>query len=185
MEKIPTLFLRNPDNMTLVKQEVNPDAMWVLEGYGIPTRKKDGTNVRVTVKDQECIHIEKRRNPTRTEKANGAEPGYIDAHRNDPADKHLIAACDETNYIGWPDGVYSCEALGPKIQGGVEFGLPVLYPFTLVPEVLREDPRTYSEIRNFLARNEMEGIVWHHEDGRMAKIKRRDFGLPWPPVKQK
>ena len=184
MKKIPTLFIRNPNNMKLVTQLVDPDAAWVLEGHGTPTRKKDGTNVRVTIRDEQCMHIEKRRNPTREEKASGAEPGYVDAHRSDPADKHIIAACDETNYIGWPDGVYPCEALGPKIQGGVESGLsPMLYPFTLAPEVLRENPRTYSEIRDFLARNEIEGIVWHHEDGRMAKIKRKDFGLPWP-VKQ-
>ena len=31
-----------------------------------------------------------------------------------------------------------------------------------------------------IARN-IEGIVWHHPDGRMVKIKARDFGLPWPP----
>lgn len=24
-----------------------------------------------------------------------------------------------------------------------------------------------------------EGLVWHHPDGRMAKVKRTDFGLPW------
>ena len=29
-------------------------------------------------------------------------------------------------------------------------------------------------------RLDIEGIVWHHPDGRMAKIKRRDFGLSWP-----
>ena len=27
---------------------------------------------------------------------------------------------------------------------------------------------------------EIEGVVWHHPDGRMAKVKRRDFGLVWP-----
>lgn len=26
----------------------------------------------------------------------------------------------------------------------------------------------------------LEGIVWHHPDGRMVKIKARDFGIPWP-----
>ena len=30
-----------------------------------------------------------------------------------------------------------------------------------------------------------EGIVWHHPDGRRAKIKRRDFGHPWPLNEQK
>ena len=31
----------------------------------------------------------------------------------------------------------------------------------------------------------IEGIVWHHPDGRMAKIKARDFGIQWPPKKVK
>lgn len=30
-----------------------------------------------------------------------------------------------------------------------------------------------------LVENVIEGLVWHHDDGRMAKIKRRDFGLKW------
>ena len=28
---------------------------------------------------------------------------------------------------------------------------------------------------------QIEGIVWHHPDGRMAKIKASDFGFEWPP----
>jgi hypothetical protein len=31
-----------------------------------------------------------------------------------------------------------------------------------------------------MSRPYMEGVVWYHEDGRMVKIKRRDFGLKWP-----
>jgi hypothetical protein len=30
----------------------------------------------------------------------------------------------------------------------------------------------------------VEGIVWHHPDGRMAKLKRSDFGYPWPLSKE-
>lgn len=182
MEKIPTLFVRNPDNMKLVTREVNPDAAWVLAGEGVPTVKKDGTNVRVTVVSEKVTFVEKRRNPTREEKANGAEPGYVEARRDDPADRHIFAAVDNTHYIGWPDGAWPCEALGPKIQGGVESPYPVLYPFALAPISLPswENPRTWGELLDYLGTHEFEGIVWHHPDGRMAKIKRRDFGLPWP-----
>jgi hypothetical protein len=31
-----------------------------------------------------------------------------------------------------------------------------------------------------LAGKDIEGIVWHHSDGRMAKIKLRDFGHKRP-----
>lgn len=37
----------------------------------------------------------------------------------------------------------------------------------------------FDAIKEFLKRNYIEGIVWHHFDGRMAKIKRTDFGLEW------
>lgn len=183
MEKIPTLFLRNPENMKLVTREVNPDAAWVLEGYGTPTVKKDGTNVRVTVLDGVCIAVEKRRNPTREEKANGAEPGYVEAHRDDPQDRHIFAAVDATNFYNWPDGKFPCEALGPKIQGGVESSLPCLYAFSISYSVfvLTDNPRTFAELQEYLSTHPIEGIVWHDEENhRYAKIKRRDFGLKWP-----
>jgi hypothetical protein len=30
--------------------------------------------------------------------------------------------------------------------------------------------------------NPIEGLVFHHPDGRMAKIRRDDFGFAWPPA---
>lgn len=187
MEKIPTLFLRNPDNMTLVTQEVNPDAAWVLEGYGTPTVKKDGTNIRVTVQSGQCIHVEKRRNPTREEKATGVEPGYVDASRDNPSDKHIFSAVDATRFHDWPDGAWSCEALGPKIQGGADGSVPWLYNFSVEPEyILVQDIRTFKDIQEYLAEHEIEGIVWHDRvHNRFAKIKRKDFGLKWPVYTRK
>ena len=42
-------------------------------------------------------------------------------------------------------------------------------------------PWHYGGIRDYLADTPVEGIVWHHhQDGRMAKIKARDFGIRWP-----
>lgn len=181
MEKIPTLFVRDPQNMKLVTREVNPDAAWVFTANVVPTVKKDGTNIRVTVEDGTCVHVEKRRNPTREEKAAGAEPGYVDASRNDPADKHIFAAVDATDFTIYPRGMWPCEALGPKIQGGVESKTPCLYPFSFKPEVLNHIDITFDAIKAFLEQHEIEGIVWqdvHHY--RAVKIKRRDFNLPWP-----
>ena len=45
-----------------------------------------------------------------------------------------------------------------------------------------EPPRTFAELRRWLAGQDIEGLVWHHPDGRMAKIKRRDFGLERVPT---
>lgn len=186
MEKIPTLFIRNPDNMKLVTHEVNPDAAWVLTTSAMPTVKKDGTNILVVVERGACIDVQKRRNPTREEKALGQEPGYVATNRNDPQDKHIFAAVDATDFSAWPDGSWSCEALGPKIQGGVESNVPCLYPFSWRPEWIETGiALTYDTIKAYLEKHEIEGIVWHEQNGlRACKVKRRDFGLAWP-VKRK
>lgn len=183
MQKIPTLFVRNPTDMARVLPEITPDAAWVLAGEGVPTRKRDGTNVRVTVRTGKVEMLEKRRNPSREERAAGAEPGYVQAEPSDPSDKHIFAAVEATDLSWCPDGAWSCEALGPKIQGGVEGVPPMLYMFLQRPDVLSDCTRTFEGIRDFLAANVLEGIVWHHPDGRFAKIKRRDFGFRWPDRK--
>lgn len=43
MKKIISLFKRNYDGDSLVRDEVVPGAEWVLEGEGVATRKWDGT----------------------------------------------------------------------------------------------------------------------------------------------
>ena len=43
--------------------------------------------------------------------------------------------------------------------------------------VLADAPRTFVALRDYLQRHDIEGIVWHHPDGRMVKIKGKDFGL--------
>lgn len=198
MQKIPTLFLRDTENMALVTREVNPEAAWVLAGEGTPTIKRDGTNVRIDVQGEWIraateakkqfvmtrVVVWKRRNPTREEKEAGAEPGYVLASRDEPSDKHIFAAVDAedaaTHFRGWPEGQWPCEALGPKIQGGVESDVPCLYTFSWKPIYLGLNPRNFDYIKETLRDLDIEGIVWHHPDGRAAKVKRRDFGFAWP-----
>src|SRR5262245_3644744 len=79
VQKIPTLFIRDPKDMSRVLRDVTPGAEWVLQGEGVPTRKRDGTNVRITVRGGKVEMVEKRRNPSREERAAGAEPGYVQA----------------------------------------------------------------------------------------------------------
>jgi hypothetical protein len=181
VNKIPTLFVRDPQDMSRVTREVTSGCEWVLDGVGWATRKYDGTNVRVTVRDGAFVKLEKRRNPTREEKAAGAEPGYVDAEPSGPDDKHIFAAVNATDFTGWPDGSWPCEALGPKIQGGAEGVEPMLVQFSLPGWAMESaipdgGPRTFDELKGVLSETDWEGIVWHHPDGRMAKLKCRDFG---------
>lgn len=183
MQKIPTLFVRDPANMSRVTREVTPGCEWVLAGEGFATRKWDGTNVLVEVHGGKCFAVNKRRNPTREEKAAGAEPGYVLAPHDAPENKHIHAAVDAMDFSLWPDGDWPCEALGPKIQGGADGGDPRLIPFSLPdwPKMYAENaPRDFEGLATHLGEFNIEGIVWHHSDGRMAKIKRRDFGHRWP-----
>jgi len=78
--------------------------------------------------------------------------------------------------MGLPDGTY--ELLGPKIQSNVEkFDRHVLVKHGL--DGFSDDPpRTFAGLKEwFASHNYVEGIVWHHEDGRMVKIKCKDFGI--------
>lgn len=47
MQKIPTLFVRDPSNPKAVTAEVNPDCAWVLAGEGIATRKPGGLDAPI------------------------------------------------------------------------------------------------------------------------------------------
>lgn len=87
-----------------------------------------------------------------------------------------------------PVPVQAYELVGPKVQGN-PYGIAPLNRHRLWQHGANferrgtpEPPRGFDAIRRFLvAYPQHEGIVWWHPDGRRAKIKRRDFGLEWPP----
>jgi len=183
MEKIPTIFDRG-DNFRVV-DKVREGCEWVLAGEGTATEKLDGMNVRLTIRKGECVRVEKRRNPSKIQKKKGIIDGwYIDADQYGPEDKYIYEAVKNTDTSQWPDGEHPCEALGPKIQGnplGLELHRCV--PFNLEIPTFDGVPRTYEGLQKLLAELESkfspqhlaEGIVFHHPDGRRAKIKRKDF----------
>lgn len=183
MEKIPTLFER--DERFHVIDRPRAECAWVFDGAGTGTEKLDGTNVRLTVRSGQLVRVEKRRNPSKAQKLQGIVDGwYVDADNGSAEDKWILAAAGNTDVSGWSDGEHSCEALGPRVQGN-PLGLDDhrCVPFNLAAPTLPEVPRSYRELRDFLATLDSrfspghlaEGIVFHHPDGRRAKIKRKDF----------
>lgn len=183
MDKIPTLFVR--DENFNVTEQVKEGCEWVLGGEGTPTEKLDGTNIRVTIRNGEVVRVEKRKNPSKIQKKEGIIDGwYVDADEFAPEDRWIFAAVKETIVRDWPDGEHACEALGPKIQGN-PLGLEkhICVPFNLEIPTFDDIPRNFDGIRAYLMELEShyapghlaEGIVFHHPDGRRAKIKRRDF----------
>ena len=195
MEKIPTMYSRDESvRGHPVVPGVKPECAWVEAGEGVATRKIDGMNVKV-----ENRQLLKRQKPKDREYDRAS---YAPCSRNNPTDKYLFEAFDNSDTLyrrdyGKPldDGIY--EAVGPKIQGNTE-NLPCHVLISVVPVSpslhagTPNDlvPRDFDGLRSFLStphgggwgfeRQYYEGLVFHHLDGRLAKIKRRDFGLSWP-----
>lgn len=184
MDKIPTIYERDERFSVIAKYK--PECDWVKNGEGIPTEKIDGTNIRVTIKDHKIIAVEKRRNPNRKEKEQGVQPRYVPASENDPSDKWIFACVKnfEPDKYKLKDGQYPCEAYGHKIQGDpLKIGTNKLYFFTVNPQKFINVPLDYNNLKDYIKtlysafnlKVLAEGIVFHHKDGRMAKIKRKDF----------
>lgn len=180
MKKIPTLFERdwNGDRSRVVNQ-VHEGCEWVLAGEGDATRKIDGTSCLIR-----AGKLYKRRElrdgdaapPDFEEVDHDAETGKTVGWvpvGDGPEDRWHREAFSAAK--PW-DGTY--ELIGPKIQGNPE-GAPghILVRHGRDEAGLIENvPRTFEGLRDWLATQNIEGVVFHHTDGRMAKIKLRDFG---------
>lgn len=176
MKKIISLFERNYDTDRRVRDEVTPGAEWVIAGEGVATRKWDGTCCMV--RDGRLFRRYEvkpgRTAPEGFEPATDVDPntnkqqGWI-AVGDGPEDRWFREAFQGTE----PDGTY--ELCGPKVQANPDsFDSHVLIPHGKA--TVKDAPRTFEELKEWLAEQDMEGIVWHHPDGRMVKIKARDFG---------
>ena len=182
MQKIPTMFVRDESKPGHpVTDEWKPECIWVRQGAGVPTVKLDGTNVKV-----ENGLLFKRQKPKDGDYDNAA---YVPCDPANPADRWAWEAFDaastfDVGPVRTPpgDGIY--ELVGPKIQGNpqqhVAHTLVRVVPWSPRVAVVAEPERTFTGLRNYLEAHPIEGLVFHHPDGRMAKIKRRDFGLRWP-----
>jgi hypothetical protein len=183
MKKIISLFQRNYDGDRLVRDEVVPGAEWVIAGEGVATRKLDGTCCMVRdgklYKRYEVKPGGKP--PANFEPANevdentGKQQGWLPVG-DGPEDRWHREAFENWHLIigNLPDGTY--ELVGPKVQGNPEHHTGhFLAPHGAMLEP--HAPRTYAELREWFKGQDIEGIVWHHPDGRMVKIKGKDFGI--------
>lgn len=118
MEKIKTIFLRDEKTHKISNSYINKFEIESLLKHSVATEKLDGMNVRVTIRNHQAVRLEKRKNPTKEQKAqNIIEPWYVDANENDPQDKWLFDALKNTDLKNIPDGSWSGEAIGKNIQG--------------------------------------------------------------------
>ena len=189
MKKIPSIFNRDWNgNRTLVTQEPNPECAWVFAGEGTPTRKWDGTSCLVQGgKLFKRYELKLGKTPPDgfipaqdVDTETGKQPGWVPVGEGPDDAYHRLAWNQEIEDSHAPpaDGTY--ELVGPKVQGNPD----VFEGYALVRHgaaILASVPRTFKGLKDYLSFVPMEGIVWHHPDGRMAKIKSRDLGIAWPP----
>jgi hypothetical protein len=178
MKKIPTIFQRdwNAKGHPIIN-EPNPDALWVFLGEGEATRKYDGTSCLV---DDGDLWKRRELNPgdktpdefrlAGEDNETGKRVGWVPVGYG-PEDKfHRMAFCGLEE-----DGTY--ELCGPKVQGNPEnfdYYVLILHKYAQKYENVSTD---FFELKSWLSGRDIEGLVWHHPDGRMAKIKLRDYGL--------
>lgn len=186
MKKIPTLLVRDPDDRAHVLDEVTPGCEWVLAGEGRPTRKYDGTCTMLDPAGKWWARREVKAGLTAPanyvednfDPITGKHQGWVPIEDSPFAKFHAEAL----RLLSWPPdelaGTY--ELCGPKINGN---------PENFVHHELMSHARAeLGQVYTYLTgpdfakatviaggRHGWEGIVWHHSDGRMAKLKARDL----------
>jgi len=175
MRKIPTLFERNFETW-LAYDKVTKGCDWVTKGEGVATRKYDGTACLVKngilFKRYDCKKdrpLPKFGSPCQSEPdpETGHWPWWIPLSKYDKW--HMAAFVGDE-----PNGTY--ELCGPKINGNPEgFGVHNLVCHD--SEECVDCPRAFEAIKEYLKDKDIEGIVWHRENGDMCKIKKKDFGM--------
>jgi len=180
MQKIPTLFERDWEgDRSRVTSDIHPGCEWVFGGEGVSTRKYDGT----------CVMFDGEKWWARREVKDGKQPpaGFISSGHDHVTLKNVgwepIGGSSFARFfhqaieLSEPSIPGTYELCGPKVQGNPEgFSEHVLIEHADADQIVVSD-RSFEGIRIALEENAIEGIVFHHEDGRMAKIKKRDFGL--------
>lgn len=188
MKKIKTLFERVIVNHKIVEilPKVAEGCEWVLKEDCVATRKLDGNacaiiggklytrldlkNTKHGIPDGAIACQEE------ADKITGSHP-YWTPVTEDPRFKWHRKAFESLKEQGLAeDGTY--ELCGKHIG--------------LNPEQLEEDTlikhgdivldgviRTFEGIKDYLETHDIEGIVFHRNNGDMAKIKRTDFGFEW------
>lgn len=191
MIKIKSLFQRNYDGDRQVRDEVVPGSEWVTNGEGYATRKWDGMAIKI----ENCVIYK------RFDAKEGRTPpkGFVPCQpAPDPETKHwpgwvemtgkelsrVAAAIPKPDDVlegsSWiiPDGTF--EFCGPTVGTRHGANPENLTEHILVRhgnDIISPCPRTFDGIKEYLTKNNIEGIVWYHPDGRFVKIKAADFGI--------
>ena len=194
MKKISTLFKKDPNDLGRVINEINPENSWVFtDDEVLPTRKYDGTACAI-IDGQLYKRYDVKKGKTVPEFAIPCqEPDAITGHWHwilcswdNPGDKYHMEGFQNllSQMQMFPgefkanslDGTY--ELCGEKVQGNPEKieGHKLIRHGSFVIEDLTR-PMTFENLKGYLTYADIEGIVFHHIDGRMCKLRKSDYGI--------
>lgn len=203
MYKIPTLFERDETTRKVVARWNLAVDRRALE-RATPTEKIDGYAVLIQagrLYARQTIGEKDEPVPgwiAAEQPMNGQIAGWIPCRRDNPRHKWHWEAWDNlgeefrpdraqmpppAQYTWLPDGTY--ELVGPKVHGNV-YGLDGHRLWThgetkVYMAPLDRDPAVaLGYLREFLVHAPVEGLVWWTSSKAIAKIKARDYGIPWP-----
>jgi len=185
MKKISTLFKKDPQDLGRVINEINPENQWVIDGEGIPTRKYDGTaSAIINGTLYKRYDVKKGRQVPEgaipcqeADLITGHHPHWLKCDINKSEDKYFFEAFDLLVERGLTVyGTY--ELIGEKIQGNpekIKGRQLVKHGMTTIIDM---NPISFENIKEYLRTEDIEGIVFYHKiDGRMCKIRKKDFGF--------
>jgi hypothetical protein len=180
--KLESPFIRSGEDY-LLTSEINPECAWVFTDDDVTCQEKlDGTNVNIVIENGKITRVFNRTNE-------------MNLWKNDP----VILAVREAysrGYCNFTDGQYFGEAIGPKIQGNpykldTNIWLPYQtyfakhltykswgkYPkdFDTISRWFKDDLMPLFAMSKGDKKGFVEGVVFHHPDGRMSKLRRDMF----------
>ena len=189
MKKIPTLFEREivRNKVVDVLPIVKPGLEWVLDGEGEATEKVDGAacaiingefwkryDLRPGRNRPTCDMIPCQPEP---DPVTGHWPHWMPVVEDRREDCWFVRAYVNSPWVHGVDGTY--EAVGKHFQSN-PYGLDDDYLEPHGRIKIKDCPRTYEGIKEYLRTHEIEGIVFWKDGQPRCKIKRSDFGFEWP-----
>jgi hypothetical protein len=188
VEKIKTLFVKDENH--LATEEIQ--CPWVFDEGVKLYPKWDGTSCAII--DGEFYKRYDAKKNKKTGDYKVPPEGSIPCCDPDPVTGHWphwtpVLETDKYHLEAYVDGVEdgTYELVGPKVNGNNDkfvshalmshkfISAPVFVMFlALITE------HSYSEYLELMSGFYFEGVVLHHPDGRMCKVRRKDFGLDWP-----
>lgn len=185
MRKIPTLFKRDFTNNGQIIPEYADGTDWVVNGDGVATRKYDGTSV--LIRDHKMYKRYELKGdrvappnfePVDKDETTGKTMGWVPVGWGNEDRWHreaIPSLAKDPDNVSLDDGTY--ELVGPKVQGNPEgTDTHQLIAHSAAKQYF-DVPTDFDGLRAWLEDKDIEGLVWHHPDGRMVKIKKKDYRL--------